>query len=103
MQVCVLANSVEHVLQYLQELPQQMQWSKVLKDDTDVLTDASLKEQVLRILKLIHESMNRDARDIITRMMNEIVIGIHNNVEKLLISWLQSQMTNQVSYSLKDT
>ena len=93
----MLANSVEHVFQYLQELPQQMQWSDVFEDDSGDFSDTSLKEQVLRILKLIHESMNKDAREIVTRMLNVIILSIHSNTEKLLTSWLQSQMTNQVS------
>lgn len=99
MQICILVNSVEHVLLYLQELPQQMQWTEILNESYDVSTDSDLKDQVLRILKLIQESMNVHISEIITRILKSIVYGIHNIVEKVFHAWLQPQATYQVSFS----
>lgn len=93
--VCVLANSIEHVHQYLQELPQQMQWSEILEGIGSDLSDSTLQDQVLRILKLIHDSMNRHVMEIMARILSTIAACVQNYTEKQLVSWLQSQMPNQ--------
>ncbi|XP_054710628.1 uncharacterized protein LOC129220266 [Uloborus diversus] len=92
---CIIANSIEHIRQYLIDLPELMQWSvstNVLKGD---ITNASLKEQVLRILNLIHQSMNTHLQNIAFKLLNLAVTSIQMQLEKPLYSWLQSQNPHQ--------
>lgn len=98
MQICVLANSVDHVRRYLGDLPHQMLWQESLSRDGREATpgDVGISEQVLRILNLVHLSMDSQLRGIVTGMLKMAVESLQTQCEKLLSAWIQSVNPNQV-------
>ncbi|KFM78773.1 BAI1-associated protein 3, partial [Stegodyphus mimosarum] len=92
---CILVNSVEHIRKYLQNIPQKMQWTERLDTIHAEPSSASLKEQVLRILNLIHQSMDSHLEQIRSRILKEIVSRVQRQCDKLRCSWLEGTTTNQ--------
>ncbi|KAG8200746.1 hypothetical protein JTE90_022350 [Oedothorax gibbosus] len=99
--ICTLSNSVEHVRRYLEDLPRQMLWkeslSKSSQDEQELPDEDSsgYSDQVLRILDLVHKSMDSHLRGISLAMMKMVVASIQTQCEKLLSSWIQSVNPNQ--------
>ncbi|GFU16691.1 BAI1-associated protein 3 [Nephila pilipes] len=87
---CILANSVEHVRKYLEDLPHQMQWKHSLNKLNEESTDTSFSDQVMRILNLIHQSMDSDLNCIVAKNLNTATTNLQSQYEKSLSTWLQA-------------
>lgn len=92
---CVLANSVEHVRKYLEDLPNQMQWKESLNKLNVESTDTSFSDQVMRILNLIHQSMDSHLKCIVAVSLNTATANLQCQYEKPLSTWLQASNLQQ--------
>ncbi|XP_055932197.1 uncharacterized protein LOC129962486 [Argiope bruennichi] len=92
---CILANSVEHVRAYLEDLSHQMQWKESLHKLNEESPDTSFNDQVLRILNLIHQSMDSHLRSITAKCLNMAASNVQSQCEKPLSVWIQATNLQQ--------
>ncbi|GFV38928.1 BAI1-associated protein 3 [Trichonephila clavipes] len=92
---CVLANSVEHVRKYLEDLPHQMQWEESLNKLNEASADTDFTDQVKRILNLIHQSMDSNLKCIVAMSLNTATANLQCQYEKPLSTWLQASNLQQ--------
>ncbi|CAL1275789.1 unnamed protein product [Larinioides sclopetarius] len=92
---CILANSVEHVRTYLDDLSHQMQWKESLHRLNEESPDSSFSDQVLRILNLIHQSMDSHLKSIEAKCLNIAASNVQSLCEKPLSVWIQATNLQQ--------
>ncbi|GIY89900.1 hypothetical protein CDAR_405901 [Caerostris darwini] len=92
---CILANSVEHVREYLDDLSHQMQWKESLDKLKGESEDTGFSDQVLRILNLIHQSMNSQLKSITAKCLKLAADNLQSCCEKNLATWLQAPNPQQ--------
>ncbi|XP_015930526.2 uncharacterized protein [Parasteatoda tepidariorum] len=90
----ILANSVDHVREFLKELSIKMQWEESLSLLNDAL-DCTMKKQVLRILNLVHQSMDIHLDHVIMKMLDDMSDNLVSVCEKQLSSWMNSPSSGQ--------
>ncbi|GBM25983.1 hypothetical protein AVEN_223117-1 [Araneus ventricosus] len=92
---CILANSVEHVRAYLEDLSHQMQWKESLHRLNEESPDSSISDQVLRILNLLHQSMDSHLKSIAAKCLNIAACNVQSLCEKPLSVWIQATNLQQ--------
>ncbi|XP_048252394.1 protein unc-13 homolog D-like isoform X2 [Haliotis rufescens] len=82
--LCITLNNIEHVRQYLNHLPELLEWEEVGQSQSARHEDAKIGRQSLTTLKRLTTTANQDILMKSSFLLREIAVKMKTNIQKLM-------------------